>query len=103
MTDPNAYAFPMLDNNGNYCQYGVTIREHFAATFPNNFESLPLHVQATICGEDAPFYELEDMEGGKDRIQIYGEPYVAWLLKGKSKYAVMQADSLIEALNNEEQ
>lgn len=31
MTDRNAYAFPMLDNNGNYVQYGVTIREQFAA------------------------------------------------------------------------
>lgn len=89
--------------NGVCTASGLTKREHFAATLPNNFESLPVHIQSTICGEDAPFYEIEDMEGGKDRIQTYGEPYVAWLLKGKSKYAVMQADALITALNKEGQ
>ncbi|SMC53008.1 hypothetical protein [Pedobacter nyackensis] len=105
-TNPNDPIQPILTQSAslqNETSLGLTKREHFAATLPNNFESLPLHIQETICGESAPFYELEDMEGGKDSIQTYGEPYVAWLLKGKSKYAVMNSDALIESLNKEEQ
>lgn len=87
------------DPRNGVLQGGLTKREHFSATIPNNFETLLLSVQETICGESAPYYELENMEGQTERYPTYGEPYVAWLLKGKSKYAVMQADALIEALN----
>ena len=29
-TEPNEFAYPMLDPNGQYAQYGLTKREHFA-------------------------------------------------------------------------
>ena len=80
---------------------GLTIRQKFAIDCISGFDSMPDNIKAEICGEDAPYYLSEDLDGGMFRVNTYGEPYVAWLLKGRSRFAVMQADALINALNED--
>ncbi len=81
---------------------GLTKRESIAIESLTGFDNLPDHLKESICGEDAPSFEVEELWGIKERRPMYGEPYVQWLLKGRSKFAVMQADALIAALNAKE-
>lgn len=82
---------------------GIDLLTHMSIEFTksNTFDSLEYHVKATICEEDAPFMEIDDLEGGKQRYPTYGEPYVEWYLRGNAKLAIMQAKELIKQLNEE--
>lgn len=85
--------------------YGINLLTHMAIEFTKSdcFDKLDENIKATICQEDAPHMEIENlMDGGKDRHPTYGEPYVEWFLRGKAKYAILQAKELIKQLNEVE-
>lgn len=84
---------------------GITLKQHMVIEFTKSseFYSLPTHVQETICQENAPSFSMEDPFDGVTEIrQTYGEPYAEWLIRGKVKYAIMQANEVIKQLNEDE-
>lgn len=83
---------------------GITLKQHMVIEFTKHgFDELPQHVKEEICGESAPHYVSENpFEGTKEITSTYGEPYVQWLLKGRAKFAIMQANEVIKQLNEEQ-
>lgn len=105
MIDGNQAAFPCTDGD-TYANDGLSVKQHMVIEFTKSteFYSLPTHVQETICQEPAPSFSMEDPIDGITEIrQTYGEPYVEWLIRGKVKYAIMQANEVIKQLNDEKE
>lgn len=77
-TTPDEFINAMLDPNGSFVQYGLTIRQHFSAMAMQGW------ISATEL-KGVPMDAVDNM------------PRIA------ARWAVEYADALIEALNKEEQ
>ena len=79
---------------------GLTIRAELAARMTDDFLSLDWFLQKIIAGE--PPMTEGDKEGWTvPHVNTEVVEYANWVAKGRAKWRVIQADALINALNEE--
>lgn len=90
-THPNEPAYPIVGEAP-----GLTKLEHFAALASDDFDKLNIADQQAIAG-DIPTFEI-----GDGIHTSHGSRYVNWLMKGRARWKVLQAQALIQYLNKED-
>lgn len=121
--NPDDPAFPIESNDLASVKLGLTIRQHYANSAPNEIPDWFVHVQSsdkpTMPGYDKepelfqkeiqdwlrdPCYDLpEELQWFQKRVEQYNDNYSAWILQEKKQryfqWRLFYADNLIAALN----
>lgn len=110
--DPNAPAMPCAvsysgyevvvaqTDHGLWQAHGLSIRAELATRMTDDFLLLDAHLRTIIAGEP-PMTKGDDDGWSYPHLNEEVIEYAEWLAVGRAKWRLMQADVLINALNEE--